>query len=70
MAGSANIRCAAMDRAECQYQRHERGTGGYRVCEEGYGDITVRQTLSHDPRADYCGYKEGCAKELGNGPPT
>jgi hypothetical protein len=39
-------------RPEGKDERHERATGGNRVCEQGKADISTAQLFGHDPRPD------------------
>ena len=48
----------AGDRAKRENQRHERGAGGDRICQQRDGHISAGQALAHDSRADYRGHQE------------
>src|SRR5260370_33070934 len=56
------------DRAKRENERHERGTGGNRVCKQGNRDVSARQPLPHDSRSDHRRHQEKCAQIFGHGP--
>ncbi len=55
----------AGDRAKRQDQHHQNRAGRQRVAEEGEGDVSARQPLPHDPRADDRRHQKAGSKAFG-----